>query len=69
MTALLFWVVMDGCRDLLVTHDDGRAECLDPACELPDLLHHEWRVGCTDLDEGCPRCAEPVADDRQWRAA
>jgi hypothetical protein len=61
---------MDGCVELLVIHEDGRAECIDPACELPERVFHDFRVLCSARDELCAACAAPAArDDRQWRAA
>lgn len=59
---------MDGCRELLVTHEDGHRSCLDPDCVLPDPVHHDFRVPCTDLDEPCLGCAPPV-ERRHSRAA
>jgi hypothetical protein len=58
---------MDGCTELLVTHEDGHRWCPDPACE-PDPVHHDWRVDCRDLEERCGECTETVPD-RQRRAA
>lgn len=68
MTPLLLSVLMDGCTELLVTHEDGHRLCVDPACESPDPLRHDWRVDCRELDEPCGECTEAVPD-RQWRAA
>lgn len=41
---------MDECHGLLVTHDDGRVECLDDACVATDAPRHEWRASCADVD-------------------
>lgn len=43
----------DGCTGILVTHDDGRVECLDPVCGDPDAVRHDWRQPCDD-----PNCAD-----------
>lgn len=58
----------DGCTGILVTHEDGHVECLEPVCLDVDAARHDWRLPCSDLGEPCPACAEPMAD-RQWRAA
>ena len=68
MTPLLLSVDMDHCTEFLVTHEDGHRSCVDPACESPDPVRHEWRVECGDLDERCADCTEPVPT-RHRRAA
>jgi hypothetical protein len=51
---------MDECQGLLVTHADGRVECLDDDCMRPDGPRHEWRASCTDLPELCECAAAAV---------
>jgi hypothetical protein len=58
---------MDECLGLLVTHEDGRVECLDPDCVDGDRLRHEWLARCADIPGLC-RCARPDVE-RQRRAA
>lgn len=50
---------MDECHGLLVTHEDGRAECLDGDCVEPDAPRHAWRALCLDVPGLCT-CAEPA---------
>jgi hypothetical protein len=69
MTPLLLSVHMDACGELLVTHDDGHRACLDPMCDAPDPVRHDWRVECGGLDEPCRECAPPAVPDRHRRAA
>lgn len=61
---------MDGCTGWLVTHEDGTLECIDVDCTSVDVARHDWRTTCTEIDDPCGRCTEPVAmPDRQWKAA
>lgn len=59
------------CQGLLVTHADGRVECLDEGCVSFDGPRHEWRASCEDVPGICD-CAssegEERRDDRQWAA-
>ena len=65
---------MDECHGVLVTHDDGRVECLDDGCVRLDGPRHEWRASCADIPGLCD-CTGRAApewvpgDDRQWKAA
>ena len=36
----------DQCGGLLVIHDDGTTECLEPDCRDHDQARHEWRSDC-----------------------
>lgn len=58
----------DGCIGILVTHDDGRVECLDTDCTDEAMARHDWRLTCADLGEPCGECTETVLD-RQRQAA
>ncbi|HEY7594233.1 MAG TPA: hypothetical protein VH969_13855 [Actinophytocola sp.] len=49
---------VDHCHGTLVLHADDvevTAECIDPACDAPELASHTLVVGCGEL--GCPACA------------
>jgi hypothetical protein len=59
----------DGCTGILVTHDDGWVECLDPDCTDADALRHQWRLACADVDTAsCGACADPLPDRRRHAA-
>ncbi|HEV7886811.1 MAG TPA: hypothetical protein VGO92_04575 [Acidimicrobiales bacterium] len=61
---------MDECHGLLVTHQDGRVECLDLDCETPDAPRHPWRADCADEPALCD-CRDRnqrTRADRQWAA-
>ena len=58
---------MDECQGLLVTHGDGRVECLEPDCVDTDRLRHEWHAPCADFPGLCD-CAAP-RESRQSKAA
>jgi hypothetical protein len=44
---------MDECHGLLIVHDDGRVECLEPDCFDTDRLRHEWHGQCADVPGLC----------------
>jgi hypothetical protein len=44
---------MDECHGLLVTHGDGRVECLDLECVDLDAPRHDWRASCIDVPGLC----------------
>jgi uncharacterized membrane protein len=50
---------MDECQGLLVTHEDGRVECLDDGCVDAAAPRHEWRAECADVPGLCA-CAQPA---------
>lgn len=60
---------MDECQGLLVTHLDGRVECLDDECLTPDAPRHEWRAACEDVQGLCDCSVDAITSDRQWAAA
>jgi hypothetical protein len=75
MTRLVFVEGMDECHGLLVTHEDGRVECLDVDCVELDAARHDWRAGCADVPGLCgcgsrERATDGQAarSDRQWAA-
>jgi hypothetical protein len=45
---------VDHCHGTLVLHAD-LAECIDPACDAPELAAHPLVVGCGEL--GCAACS------------
>jgi hypothetical protein len=49
------------CRGLLVTHEDGRVECLDIDCVDFDAPRHVWRALCCDVPGLCD-CARHDVD-------
>jgi hypothetical protein len=51
---------VDHCHGTLVVHSDRTMECTDAACELPDLLRHEFVVDCQAVMGGCCMTDEPV---------
>ena len=56
------------CQGILVTHDDGRVECLEVDCVELVAPRHEWRASCSDVPGLCD-CGEPeIRADRQWAA-
>jgi hypothetical protein len=61
---------MDECHGLLVTHADGRVECLDDDCVSFDRPRHEWPASCADVPALCD-CSVPAqqADADRQRAA
>ena len=60
---------MDECHGLLVTHTDGRVECLDDDCVSFDAPRHEWRASCEDVPGLCRCAADEAADRRANRPA
>jgi hypothetical protein len=52
---------IDHCHGTLVVHRDRRLECTDPACELPELLRHEFTIDCMAVLGGC--CVADEAAD------
>lgn len=60
---------MDECHGLLVTHTDGRVECLDDGCVSFDAPRHDWRASCSDVPGLCDCAAEDAAADRARRTA
>jgi hypothetical protein len=52
---------IDHCHGTLVVHSDRTVECTDAACELPDLLRHEFVVDCIAVSGGC--CVTEEAAD------
>ena len=59
---------MDECHGLLLVHDDGSYECLDPDCESLDPVRHDWRAGCDAIDEACRACTGGVAQPHRHAA-
>jgi hypothetical protein len=61
---------MDECHGLLVTHEDGRVECLDVDgnCVELDPVRHEWRADCHEVPGVCGCRRSDVRADRQWAA-
>jgi hypothetical protein len=51
---------VDHCHGTLVVHSDRTVECTDAACELPDLLRHEFVIDCLAVMGGCCVTDEPV---------
>jgi hypothetical protein len=51
---------VDHCHGTLVVHSDRTVECTDAACELPDLLRHEFVIDCLAVMGGCCMTDEPV---------
>jgi hypothetical protein len=51
---------VDHCHGTLVVHSDRTVECTDAACELPDLLRHEFVIDCLAVMGGCCTADEPV---------
>jgi hypothetical protein len=60
---------MDECHGLLVTHEDGRVECLDDDCTQLDGPRHQWRATCTEVPGLCGCAERDRSHDRQWKAA
>jgi hypothetical protein len=51
---------VDHCHGTLVVHAGRTLECTDAACELPDLLRHEFVIDCMAVLGGCCMADEPV---------
>lgn len=60
---------MDECHGVLVTHTDGRVECLDPDCVRLDGPRHDWRASCEDVPGICSCAAEAHAEAQANRPA
>jgi hypothetical protein len=60
---------MDLCAAVLVIHEDGHRACCDDACLSPDPVRHDWRLGCSDLDEPCTDCVPAATPARRSEAA
>jgi hypothetical protein len=53
MSAAPYGTEVERCHGTLVAHLDGALDCTDPACALPDPLHHVLVIDCADVSGGC----------------
>jgi hypothetical protein len=52
---------VDHCHGTLILHTDRTVDCTDAACQLPELLRHDFIIDCIDVVGGCCATEEPEA--------